>query len=213
MAKKQDKMDKLRWRLVVALWFRYLRFYQLFHRNIISLYKERNVPKVFVIGYPKTCLTSTAKALSILGYRTAQFPGGGKDPKKGWAQYLKDSKYDAFTDWPLNKKDFFIELDKVIPNSKYILTMREPERWIKSYKNFFRGAPMEPLNESDMKRRLKEYNDYNNKVEEYFKDRPDQLLIMNVPKGDSWEKLCKFLEKAIPEKPFPHRNKARYKKK
>ena len=44
-------------------------------------------------------------------------------------------------------------------------------------------------------------------VKEYFKNRPDDLLVIDVTSGDGWEKLCNFLEKEIPRKAFPHVNK------
>ncbi len=37
-------------------------------------------------------------------------------------------------------------------------------------------------------------------------DRPDKLLIMNVVAGDGWETLCPFLNKSIPDIPFPKAN-------
>ena len=49
-------------------------------------------------------------------------------------------------------------------------------------------------------------------VQEYFKDRPDDLLIINWKNGDNWEKICPFLGKEIPNQDFPHANKGDYKK-
>ena len=37
---------------------------------------------------------------------------------------------------------------------------------------------------------------------------PDDLLVFDLPKGDGWEKLCGFLGHEVPDKPFPHANKA-----
>ena len=34
----------------------------------------------------------------------------------------------------------------------------------------------------------------------------DKLLVFDVKQG--WEPLCKFLNKDVPAKPFPHKNKA-----
>ena len=31
----------------------------------------------------------------------------------------------------------------------------------------------------------------------------NNLLIMDITKGDGWSKLCNFLNKPIPNKPFP----------
>lgn len=35
----------------------------------------------------------------------------------------------------------------------------------------------------------------------------EKLLIMNICNGDGWEKLCPFLNREIPNIPFPHENK------
>ena len=42
---------------------------------------------------------------------------------------------------------------------------------------------------------------------EYFKGRPDSLLITDWEKNDRWEKLCSFLALPIPNLLFPHINK------
>ncbi len=44
------------------------------------------------------------------------------------------------------------------------------------------------------------------KIKNYFKDRPDDLLVMNICDGDGWEVLCPFLDKPIPAVSFPHLN-------
>jgi hypothetical protein len=38
----------------------------------------------------------------------------------------------------------------------------------------------------------------------------DRLLVMNIPAGDGWEKLCPFLGVAIPDAPFPRSNTINY---
>ena len=40
----------------------------------------------------------------------------------------------------------------------------------------------------------------------YFKDRPNDLLVMNICNGEGWEKLCPFLNKPVPDAPFPKEN-------
>jgi hypothetical protein len=42
---------------------------------------------------------------------------------------------------------------------------------------------------------------------EYFRDRPDDLLVMDVEKGDNWKELCGFLGIDIPDAPFPWKNR------
>jgi hypothetical protein len=45
-------------------------------------------------------------------------------------------------------------------------------------------------------------------VTEYFSGT-DKLLIMEICNGEGWEKLCPFLDKKIPNLPFPHDNKTK----
>ena len=45
-----------------------------------------------------------------------------------------------------------------------------------------------------------------NIVKEYFRNRPDDLLVMNICGGEGWEVLCLFLNKPIPSVPFPKLN-------
>ena len=47
-----------------------------------------------------------------------------------------------------------------------------------------------------------------NDIKEYFKDRPGDLLVMNICEGEGWEKLCPFLGVPIPNEPFPNVNKS-----
>lgn len=49
------------------------------------------------------------------------------------------------------------------------------------------------------------YRLHQKNVREYFQDRPNDFLVMNIPAGDGWEQLCPFLEiEHWPDTPFPH---------
>jgi len=54
----------------------------------------------------------------------------------------------------------------------------------------------------------KKYLDHNARVMSEIP--PDRLLVMNIPAGDGWEKLCPFLGVPIPDEPFPHTYKTEY---
>jgi len=175
--------------------------------------------KVFCIGFHKTGTTSLAEALQVLGYRVTG-PNGVHDPDiatkvRPMAWELVE-KYDAFQDnpWPILYK----ELDTRYPGSKFVLTVRNTESWMRSQLKHFgeretamrrwiygdaHGCPQG--NEEVYVRR---YEGHNREVLEYFRDRPDDLLVMELAKGDGWEKLAPFLGKPVPAMPFPHANKA-----
>jgi len=173
--------------------------------------------KVFCIGFHKTGTSSLERALTILGYRVTG-PNGVRDRKIGThvlalAQSLVP-KFDAFQDnpWPVIYK----EMDAAWPGSKFILTQRDPEAWLRSQVRHF-GKKTRPMREwiygagcpegnEDIYRErfLRHYRE----VPAYFADRPNDLLVMDLAAGDGWEKLCPFLGKEIPNQPFPHANKA-----
>ena len=89
--------------------------------------------KVFCIGAHKTGTTSLEVALKKLGYRV-RGSFGTKDPdiaeKVHEMAYAMVEQYDAFEDnpWPV----LYRELDERFPGSKFILTRRPAEAWIRS---------------------------------------------------------------------------------
>ena len=199
-------------RKMISYFIRSLKYYQYFHQKVILLIKKKNEPKIFCIGDVKTGTSSIYKALNILGYRTVRLFDIHVFYNKGHEEYLKrikNSKYDAFADDPIGKNDLFKKIYKIYPNSKFIFTIRKNESFQKSYMNYF-GWTLES-NLEQIKKRVKMFDDHNKKVISFFKDKKSQLLIMNVTEGDGWEKLCKFLDKPIPNRPFPHENKGKYK--
>jgi hypothetical protein len=131
-------------------------------------------------------------------------------PKKGWLDYIKKCKYDTYADYPF--ADIYQQLDEAFPNSKFILTVRDKQSLTKSHANYFIGTPFEIKTPKELERLIQEYKKHNKQVIEYFKNKPSQLLVMNIFEGDGWEKLCSFLNKPIPKRPFPHKNIGRYKK-
>lgn len=160
---------------------------------------------------------SLEKALTILGYRVTG-PNGFNDPDiaKNAHQMAAElvPQFDAFQDnpWPL----LYREMDLLHPGSKFILTLRPSEEWLASAVRFF-AAGSTPMREwiygagsplGNEKTYIKRYETHNDAVLHYFKERPDDLLILRITAGDGWEKLCPFLGKEIPAVPFPHINKA-----
>lgn len=173
--------------------------------------------KIFCIGFHKTGTTSLAVALETLGYRVTG-PNGVRDPNIATnvhqMAYDLVEKYDAFQDnpWPIIYKD----LDRKYPGSKFILTLRETRSWINSQvKHFGRretamrkwiyGVGCPEGNEAIYTRTFEAHN---RDVLDYFRERPGDLLVLDLAKGDGWEKLSPFLGKPIPPVPFPHANKA-----
>jgi hypothetical protein len=180
--------------------------------------------KVFCVGFHKTGTTSLEMALKKLGYRvTGSF--GTKDPdiagKAHAMAYAMVDRFDAFEDnpWPI----LYRELDERFPGSKFVLTRRPTENWIRSQVKDFASTetPMRrwiygedagcPMGNEDTY--TTRYERHNREVQEYFADRPDDLLIIDLPNDDGWSRLCPFLDHDIPNETFPHANKASWSRK
>jgi hypothetical protein len=171
--------------------------------------------KVFGIGFHKTGTTSLAGALRILGYRVAG-PFGVHDDDIGDAAVKQAvaaaAGWDAVQDnpWPI----VFRELDAAYPGSKFILTVRDTDRWLASVVQHFGGksTPMrrwiygvgDPVGNEEVYR--DRYEQHNRDVLDHFRDRPDDLIVFRLSDGDGWEKLCAFLDVPVPAQPFPHAN-------
>ena len=207
-------MNKITWKITVKLIKCYWPI-QRIHNYIYSKIRDKNRTKIFCIGGPKTGTTSLIKALKILGYKAVhifQWPTWKKYGGEAYIEILKKSGYDAFADWPLGEEDLYKKIDKAIPNSKFILTVREVKALEKSYSNFYKNSPWGYSILPYMSEQMEFQEKRNKEVIDYFKDRNSQFLVMNITKGDGWEKLCKFLNKPIPNKPFPRKNVGHYRK-
>ncbi|MCW5982387.1 MAG: hypothetical protein KIT09_30150 [Bryobacteraceae bacterium] len=170
--------------------------------------------KIFGVGLSRTGTTSLTAALRMLGYRTVHFP----------TNMDQIVRCDAATDSSVAYR--FEELDQRFPGSKFILTERDEQGWLKSYEQFRTqqigvGDNLPMMQEARRSREvvygtqefdpdiwLAGYRRHNQRVKEYFADRPRDFIVMNIPGGDGWEKLCAFLGKPIPKEPFPNTNKS-----
>ena len=176
--------------------------------------------KIFGIGLSKTGTTSLANALQILGYKTKDNMGVVKYVTGDLSSVDLDvvDAHDALTDTPI--PSFYRELDAKYPGSKFILTARDSEGWLKSCKKQFteRFAKVETdahkrlfmdlygTDVFDDRRFASGYARFVDGVRDYFKDRTRDLLSIDVTAGEGWEKLCPFLERPVPDVPFPKAN-------
>lgn len=134
---------------------------------------------------------------------------------------IVDTK-DSFEDWPWII--LYQQLDEAYPGSQFVLTKRNPRKWIQSYQNMLArqgdaseelneirrilyGLPFPNVSESQL---IDRYVRHNTEVEAYFQGRQNDLLIVNWEEGSRWEELCSFLSKELPSDPFPHSNKGTY---
>jgi glycosyltransferase involved in cell wall biosynthesis len=174
--------------------------------------KNKLTNKVFGIGLGKTGTTSLTSALNLLGIKTIHMPSS-----------LEQVKYvDGATDSPIAVA--YKELDRMYPNSKFILTIRETQSWLRSYEShrhyitksnegkiaswiFELSNKLYGQWQFDSEIWLNTYNRHLLDVTNYFKGREEDLLILDICNGQGWKELCPFLGYSIPDVAFPHDNK------
>jgi hypothetical protein len=180
--------------------------------------------KVFGIGWAKTGTTTLGSCLEILGYsHQGQDLDLVYDVERGYLERIFSvvDLFDVFEDWPWIL--LYKELDQRYPNSKFILTIRDTDKWWRSYQNHVatRGARSDIGRirkiiygfEDGLQHRqayVERYERHNADVLRYFEQRPKDLLVMNWENGDGWPQLCRFLGKPIPKQPLPHANVGAY---
>ncbi|KAI8144769.1 P-loop containing nucleoside triphosphate hydrolase protein [Fennellomyces sp. T-0311] len=136
--------------------------------------------------------------------------------------------YDAAVDWPTAA--FVKPLLEQYPNAKVLLTVRDVDAWYNSVKGtiftLVKSTPMcetmAPLDRmirtvcldgafSDDITFLDEEEAMKAKYiahVEWVKQHvpPERLLVLEL--GEGWERLCKFLDKPVPNCPYPRTNSA-----
>jgi len=133
--------------------------------------------------------------------------------------------YGSAVDWPV--AGFWRELSEHYKDAKFILSVRDPKRWHDSvmqtiFKSMTATAPIEDAQTQvhramthelilertfdgrldDPDHAIAVYQRHNQEVRQAFDD--DRLLVH--ASGDGWAPLCTFLDRPVPEVPYPHRN-------
>lgn len=75
--------------------------------------------------------------------------------------------------------------------------------WIVN-RQLFNTPEKDPYNKKQL---IEFYENYNRGVKDYFKNRDEDLLIVNVNKDNHYYELCNFLGKKPVRDKFPHKNK------
>lgn len=199
---------------------------------------EKSRRKVFNIGFHKTGTTSltwfmhqhdysvlhnTAYSMERL-HLGSQHETGVDDGESVDVASLIDpvlldqlvQEYDFFSDnpWPL----LFRRLDAAYPDSKFILTHRDVDRWANSLLRYT-GSQRTRMRqliygygnpENHLERYRQVYVKHNRDAIEYFKDR-DNLLVIDIEDDDRIiaKQLCTFLGLEQGQVLFPNTNSTR----
>jgi hypothetical protein len=187
--------------------------------------------RVFGIGMHKTGTVSLHEALGRLGLDSAHWVG------PWWARAIYEEvmvgsgrsktleRSYALSDLPLAL--IFRQLDVAYPGSKFILTMRNETDWLMSVETHWSEANewhgtwkrdcftnrchslLYGRASFDRETMRARYWRHNFEVLEYFKDRPEDLLVLNIDSKLKWPPLCHFLGLPVPDVPYPHFNRSR----
>ena len=127
-------------------------------------------------------------------------------------------KFDSFDDCPWYL--LYREIDERFPGSKFILTKRKSaDAWFESYCKWAdKLVPIPAIKTREhvfgykhpkvhKEAYLRVYHAHNEADQEYFKDKPGQMMEICWEDGGGWQELSTFLEFEIPAMPFPHINR------
>ena len=189
--------------------------------------------QVIGAGFGRTGTLSLKIALEQLGFgpcyhmiEVLKTPGAAehwaaaaKGAKMDWEQVF--AGYKSSVDWP--GADYWRELVALMPDAKVILSTRDPEAWFRSTQDTIFNPNTNALARSstaigETMRAIGARN-FNNRIDDHdtlvaaFKAHEaavrrevpaERLLVFNVAEG--WGPLCRFLDVAVPDAPFPRTN-------
>ena len=205
-------------------------------------FRRLNRQKVFCIGRNKTGTTSLKTALSDLGYRV-----GDQRRAERLIEHYRDRDFqpiidycrtaDAFQDVPFSLPFTYVVMDQSFPGSKFILSVRDPDDWYRSYIRHQKqvvGTDEVPT-PGELKKHpyvregwlydakvwqgrpedkfydedfLKErFVRYNRNARDYFQFK-DNLLTVNVAEDVAYQELCTFLGEEPLYDAMPWENKS-----
>lgn len=158
--------------------------------------------KVFGIGLPKTGTLSLNKGLNDLGLRSLHFG----DPKMGIYRFETLVNYDALTNACEN---YFPQVDKTYPGSKFIYTVRDKDSWLASIKAHMQRA-VERIGINALTsihthmgifgtylfnedRFSFVYDEHSSLVQRYFFDRPADILKFDISELKNLDCISNFL--------------------
>jgi hypothetical protein len=188
--------------------------------------------EVIGAGYGRTGTLSLKSALETLGYikchhmiEVINTPGAADQwlaaieaPSVDWDELFEG--YMACVDWP--GCHFYQALANFYPEAKVVLTLRDPQQWFESMAattlNVIRPRLTDPNNRNlgtelvvkaafdgridDADHAVEMFNRHTREVIAAID--PDRLLVYDVREG--WEPLCAFLQRPVPDTPFPRVN-------
>ncbi|MEO5903478.1 MAG: sulfotransferase family protein [Gemmatimonadaceae bacterium] len=185
-------------------------------------------PKVFGLGLSKTATSTLTEALNVLRIPTIHYPNDDRtfaELQHGNYRLSILDEYQGVTDTPI--APFYAQFDRAWPGSKFILTIREKNSWLRSAESHWRL--LKETGQRVQDERFQAFTDFVSacvygctyfnaerfsyaydmhllNVKDFFANRPDDLLVVDICSGAAgWTELCTFLDVPVPDGiPFPH---------
>lgn len=189
--------------------------------------EQEKQTKIFGLGMSRTGTHSLTLALHRLGFRVMHYPNDRASlaaMARGDGRFPLLEYYDGLTD--IVTIPFLTELDALHPGSRFILTVRERQSWLRSMENHWhhKSALRAPRGEStthmhvrrflraavygcyefNRERLARRYDEHVARVRAYFAQRPGDLLVLDICGGEGWPELAPFFGQMPPDGPFPH---------
>lgn len=181
--------------------------------------------KIFGIGLSRTGTKSLTAALNALHFKIIHYP---KDETtfteltEGFDSLTVLQTYQGITD--ITAVAIYPQLDKIYPDSKFILTIREKEDWLDAMQRHWFEKPIYTEDKKfdfrfELRRFLRAsvygcyhfhrqrladaYERHHTLVQEYFRNQPEKLLTLNIHKGEGFGEICKFFNIPPLKQKFP----------
>ena len=180
-------------------------------------------------GFGRTGTESMKTALEILGLgpchhmtelnanpaQRALWRGIARGDTPDWEQAF--AGYRSCTDWP--SAFYWRELSAAYPDAKILLTLRDAESWYASVHNTILKSLTGNVDPDSVGVTLIAERVFGGRLEDrahalaiFEKNSadvraafdPDRLHVHSL--GDGWDTLCQFLNKPVPDTPYPHSN-------
>jgi len=114
-------------------------FTRIVRRKVLS---RKNYNKIFCIGYNKTGTTTLELVLKLYGFNLPnQQDQEARLTERCLATDYTELEsfvrgYDAFQDLPFAQGQTYVAADALFPNSRFILSVRDPDDWFRSLTSF-----------------------------------------------------------------------------
>lgn len=193
--------------------------------------REESYP-VFGLGLSRTGTRSLTAALHVLGIDTVHYPVDEdtfRALSSGKLDFQLLESFDGITD--ITAAPYYAQLDRMHPDARFILTVRDEVTWLRSCETHWRGrdAFEEALTPGRVVHlkirrflRAATYGTYEfeperfahvrrrhvRDVQRHFAGREGKLLVLDIVGGEGWGSLCEFLGRPIPDQLFPHKGGA-----